>query len=57
MSNLLDLSWLELGDVELFIRNVELFMLIHCTHNSEKGVFLRLRKFAFFEMKYCSIEL
>ena len=30
MSNLLDLSWLELGDVELF-------MLIHQTHNSEKG--------------------
>ena len=40
MSNLLDLSWLELGDVELFIRNVELFMLIHQTHNSEKGVII-----------------
>ena len=42
MSNLLDLSWLELGDVELFIRNVELFMLIHQTHNSEKGENKRL---------------
>ena len=37
MSNLSLFSWLELGDVELFIRNVELFMLIHWTHNSEKG--------------------
>ena len=40
MSNLLGLSWLELGDVELYIQNVDLFMLIHRTHNSEKGVFL-----------------
>ena len=38
MSNLLGLSWLELGDVELYIQNVDLFMLIHWTHNSEKGV-------------------
>lgn len=37
MSNLLGLSWLELGDVELYIQNVDLFMLIHWTHNSEKG--------------------
>ena len=41
MSNLLGLSWLELGDVELYIQNVDLFMLIHWTHNSEKGEIIK----------------
>lgn len=36
-SNLLSLSRLIYLDVDLFTRNVELYMLIHQTHNSEKG--------------------
>ena len=38
MSNSSLVSYALNGDVDLYIKNVELFMLIHQTHNSEKGV-------------------